>query len=142
MLLGAAVEDAAGGGVALEPGLADLEFAAALDCSDAVSASCVFRHLLHHLPSEGRLVRLVCEDPHYVVEVATPRVSVGSTAEFAESVFEQLGLEFHEAVAALCGSFAGSGAATALTLWAELFVAGGARIAPHPSFLSAAVDLA
>ena len=142
MLLWAAVEDAAGGGVALEPGLADLEFAAALDCPYAVSTSGVFRHLLHHLPSEGRTVRLVCEDPHYVVEVAPVRVSVGSAAELAEPVFEQLGLKFQETAAALCGAFAGPGAATGLALWAELLMTGRARVAPHPSFLSAAVNLA
>jgi len=44
VLVRAAVEDAAGGGVALEPGVAALELAARLDGSDAVSASGVLGH--------------------------------------------------------------------------------------------------
>lgn len=44
VLLGAAVENATGRGVALEPGLANLELAATLDGTDAVAASSVLRH--------------------------------------------------------------------------------------------------
>lgn len=44
VLVWTAVEDSSGFRVAFEPGLADLEFAAAPDCSDAMATSGVLRH--------------------------------------------------------------------------------------------------